>query len=208
MSALQDCQATYSKKLTQNHPYFALDQNHYQFRITHLGVGPKQANKTLDKISSVLEGDLLILAGTAGSLKADLSEQTLYIPTAVAHTSDNDWLYPDTQLLHWIAGILSENNESEPSMRMGPLITSPRPVLETDQRNYLLDKTGAMAVDMESSLAIRKFRHTDGEEGQWLGIRVISDSIDEESESATEKKQLEATEVLNNQLRLIFDQLN
>jgi len=207
ISALQNGPANYSKKLTQNHPYYAIDQNDYQFRITHLGVGPEQAKKTLEKITSVLEGDLLIVAGTAGSLHADLTEETPFIPTALAHTSSNDWFYPDTQLLHWIAGVLSENDESDPPIRMGPMVTSPRPVLETEQRNYLSEKTGAMAVDMESSLAVEKFRHTDDEEGQWLGVRVISDSVEEQSESTVEHKQEQATELVNHQLRLIVEHL-
>lgn len=206
MSALETT-GNFSKKLTQNHPYYALNSERYRLRVSHLGVGPKQAKKTLGKISSILKGDLLILAGTAGSLRKDIEKGTLFIPTAIAHTSDKDWYYPDTELLHWLAGVLTENHKPG-KLRMGPMVTSPRPVLKTEQRDYLSEMTGAMAVDMESALAVEKFRQSDDEEGQWLSLRLISDGPGDSDEKNVENKQKQATKWLNEHLQTLLKNFN
>jgi nucleoside phosphorylase len=207
---------SFSRKLVQNHAYWAHDSDRFQVRITHVGTGPEQSEKTLGKIQSILEGDLLIVAGTAGALHEDLEAGDVYVPTALAPTDAVDWEHPDQELLHWLVGWLknselvndeTEEDGSKANLRLGPMVTSPRPVINADQREELKNLTGAMAVDMESAHVLKEFRHSQDEEDQWVGIRVISDGPDVDSESEAEAKQQPACDRLNNILQSLIQSL-
>lgn len=205
----------FSQKLVQNHAYWAYDTDDFEVRISHTGVGPDQTEKTLGKLQSMLEGDLLVIAGTAGALHDDIEEGDVFVPTALAPTDAIEWEHPDQQLLHWMAGWLTDfdfvadgEEDGEANLRMGPMVTSPRPVVDPEQREELQNLTGAMAVDMESAHVLDKFDQSQDEADQWVGIRVISDGPDTPGEAEAEAQQPRACQRLNQLLNQLIYQLS
>lgn len=206
---------SFDRKLVQNHPYWAQDRNDFQIRLSHLGIGKDQSEKSLGQLQSMLEGDLLIVAGTAGSLHGDLTSGDVFVPTALAPTDAVEWSHPDQELLHWLVGLIShseldlnrEGTDSNDNLRMGPMVTSPRPVIEPEQRDELRELTGAMAVDMESAHAVEEFRQAQDEENQWLCLRVISDGTEIGDTKEAEALQKPACERLNHLLQELIDSL-
>lgn len=200
---------SFAKKLHQNHPYYHRSNNRYQTRVLHLGVGPDQARRTLAKLDGVIQPDFLIVAGTAGSLSNDLSPGTFYLPTAVGNRGNSGWFYPEEDTLHWAYERLGMFDQEHPqsdtlTVRTGPLVTSPTPVLKHDQRKQLRDSYQALAVDMETYPVIEHFQSRSSSPG-WVSVRVISDGPSTESRQQIEDRQESASRKLSKFLGFLID---
>ncbi|MFB6345162.1 MAG: hypothetical protein ABEK50_05230, partial [bacterium] len=158
----EDClrEFNFEKHLNQNHPYFRHEGSEWDIRVTHTGIGPDQAQQTLRKIDGSLEPDFILVAGTAGSLSIDLERDSIYLPTAIRSAEGspkNDWYHPETEILHWIRGVLDQRTEQSERLRSGPLLSADEPVVDPDARRQLKEQNQALAVDMETSTVIDFF---------------------------------------------------
>lgn len=199
----------FEEKLHQNHPYYRWTTSRVEVRMTHTGVGQQNVRDTLATLQGVLQPDLVLVAGTAGSLREDLGTMSLFIPTAVAHTASGEWLYPSTELLEWLRESAALPGQDEP-VRTGPQLTADEGILAGDERRRLAEEHGAMAVDMETYHVVRRWvPFEDGEETTtlWAGLRVISDALDHEDPGGVLARQEPACERLGEHLLRFFEAL-
>lgn len=197
------------EKLHQNHPYFRWTTPRVEVRITHTGVGRQNVRDTLATLQGVLQPDLVLVAGTAGSLREDLGTGSLFIPTAVSHTASEEWLYPSTELLDWMREAAALPRQNEP-VRTGPQLTADEGIIAGEERRRLAEEHGAMAVDMETYHVVRRWVPLeDGEETTtlWAGLRVISDELNHDDPDEVLARQEPACERLGEHLLRFFEAL-
>lgn len=203
----------FAGKLHQNRRYHLKSTPRFQIRLTHLGVGPDQVKRGLRKMEGVLRPDLLIVAGTAGSLTDDLGAGSLFLPTALIRRRTSNWLYPEEDVLHWlyerIIGYTAEQpGDDEPPVRSGPLLTSGQPVLEPDERRQCREKYQCLAVDMESHPVVQHFRDPGSDQPLlWCGLRVLSDDPGRADEAEVKNAQATAAARLGSVLEYLLKNL-
>lgn len=185
--------------LHQNHPYYKLTSQDLTLRITHLGLGPEKARQTLIKLSGLLDPDFLLGAGTAGALKEDLSRGDVYMATTITNQSRTDMLHPPTDALEGILGALREPAKNY-NVRSGPLVSVDEPVIRPRFRRRLHEKTGALAVDMESLALARHLVSNREDPPSWAIVRIISDTFEDSSLNEVKERQPEASRKLSSLL--------
>ncbi len=196
----------FESRLHQNHPYYYTRTSTGNLRITHLGMGPEKAQKTLRSLAGMIDPDFVLIAGSSGALKRDLSEGDVFLPTAVASADHDGWFHPPSKSLQWIMAILQRADE-EFDFRSGPLYTSREPVLEPKERERLYGRTEALAVDMESSLLLKSLIESEENPPFWGVVRVISDTFEQESFVEVKQHQDRASDTVSRILNALIQAL-
>ncbi len=198
----------FEKRLHQNHPYFYLKTRTGDVRITHVGVGSVQTRRTLRKLSGLLNPDFLLVAGSGGALKEDLSGGDVFLPTAIRDSEIDRWHHPPTECLRWITGTLKENPSHQFSFRSGPLFTVREPVVDPSGRTSLHSDTGALLVDMESTIIIRELIVPTENPPVWSVLRVVSDTFEDRTVQQIKDRQPEASAMVSNVIELLVNDLD
>ncbi|MFB6356130.1 MAG: hypothetical protein ABEJ65_06405 [bacterium] len=200
---------SFEQKLVQNHAYYYLKQPQYEIRLSHVGVGPDQTRKSFEKLQKPLEADLLLVIGTAGALHSDLQQGGFFIPTAVTEPRSDDWLYPEPEIMEWIAGTVRhelENRENPIPARAGPLLSSSDEVINSKNRKQLFESNRALAVDMETSTIVQQFLNSN-DTGIWAGLRIISDSVKDSDKQQIIDQQQQVTREIGLAINRLIDGL-
>lgn len=199
----------FDEHLHQNHSYRRLEGATWDVRLTHTGIGPEATRATLGKLEGLLEPDFVLIAGTAGSLSDDLERDSVYVPTAVRSTGQEDWFHPETRILQWLMGTLKEAESSDSRFRSGPLVTADEPVTDPEQRRTLKKQNQALAVDMESSTIVETLAAAVSDPPDWGVVRVISDTPSDSDLATIKSRQSRGAEqtgkLLSNLLSNLLD---
>lgn len=196
----------FESRLHQNHPYHYMETPTGNLRLTHLGMGTEEAQKTLRSLAGMIDPDFVLIAGSAGALKPDLSEGDVFLPTAVTSPDREGWFHPPSESLQWMMGILQRADEDF-NFRSGPLHTSPEPVLKSEDRERLHERTDALAVDMESTSILESLIESEDNPPFWGMVRVISDTLDEETFDEVKQRQNKASRTVSEVLRTLVKTL-
>lgn len=196
----------FETRLHQNHPYQYRETPTGNLRLTHLGMGTEEAEKTLRSLEGMIDPDFVLIAGSAGALKSDLSVGNVFLPTAVSGPEHEHWLHPPSDSLRWTMGTLQQSDEDF-EFRSGPLVTSREPVLQPTDREQLHEETGALAVDMETAVLVESLVESEETPPFWSVIRVISDTFEQESFDAVKQRQDDASETVARVLDILIEDL-
>lgn len=197
----------FESRLHQNHPYHFRETPTGNLRLTHLGMGTEQAQKTLRSLDGMTDPDFVLIAGSAGALKPDLSIGDVFLPTAVSGPEGEHWLHPPSDSLKWTMGTLQQSDEDF-EFRSGPLVTRHEPVLEASDREELHEQTGALSVDMESASLVESLVESQETPPFWSVIRVISDTFEQESFEAVKQRQDDASDTVARVLDCLIKDLS
>jgi nucleoside phosphorylase len=139
------------------------------FLVMEIGVGPVPTQRALDWLGAQWKSGpppLLIMAGFAGSLTAEIRVGDVFVATDVVDLEGNRWLpgWPGPA-----ADIASTGCTA------GRLITTPRLIGDPEEKGRLKVKHAAQAVDMEAATVAEFCRSR----GVSFGcVRSISDNVD------------------------------
>lgn len=192
----------FESRLHQNHLYQYTETPTGNLRITHLGMGTEEVQKTLRTLAGMIDPDFVLIAGSAGALKPDLSEKDVFLPTAVTSADHEGWFHPPSESLQWMMGILRGTDEDF-DFRSGPLYTSPEPVLKSENRERLHERTEALAVDMESAPLLKSLVEPEDNPPLWGIVRVISDTFEQETFDEVKQRQHQASKTVARILRAL-----
>ncbi len=131
--------------------------------VIHAGVGRENARAATETLIAGNRPQWVISAGLAGGLRADLKRGDILMADSILG-EDGSRLAIDLQM------------PATPGVHVGPLVTADRPVLKADDKRALGQRSGALAVDMETLAVAEVCRR---EEQRFLAVRVISDTVDE-----------------------------
>jgi adenosylhomocysteine nucleosidase len=137
------------------------------------GLGPDRAGAAVDWVlGSPLFGNLpyrprvVLSAGFAGGLGADSRVGDIVLATEIVDSQANCW--PTTWPERLPAG------RWQPPLRRGRIVTVPALASTSDDKSALAERSGAVAVDMESAVLARRCQ----ERGVPFGcVRAISDDV-------------------------------
>lgn len=140
-------------------------------RVAISGMGAAKAKQAVESLfPRSSERDLLLVCGFAGGLKEGLEVGTVVLPDSILSSeAPNEALTIDDRIV-WIVeagGVKSVK---------GKLVSVPRVLTSREEKRACAERTGAIAVDMETFAAVKT--------AQALGvrcvaIRVISDGADD-----------------------------
>lgn len=140
-------------------------------RVAVSGMGAAKAKQAVESLfPQTSDQDLLLVCGFAGGLKEGLEVGTVVLPESVLSAeAQNEALTIDDRIV-WIAeagGVKSVK---------GKLVSVPNVLTSREEKRACAERTGAIAVDMETFAAVKT--------AQALGvrcaaIRVISDGVDD-----------------------------
>lgn len=215
LQPLLEAGPTPDKGLHQHHPIWSWKRPNHVVKATYVGPGPRQTKRTLDKIRTILNCDLLLVTGTAGALDPEVEKGTLLSVSASGRPDQagEDWFQPTPEIVRWLgqqtlqeipapklytgSSELGTNN-----FRSGALLTTDEPVLERERRLELHSTHGASAVDMETAVILKYCRdHLEQQPDEWAGLRVISDNVDQEDPGTVQSAQEPAITILTNALK-------
>jgi adenosylhomocysteine nucleosidase len=131
------------------------------------GMGPDRAGRAADAL--VAEGAAALISwGCAGGLQESILPGTLILPDKIL-TSD---LKPLSVDISWRERLL-RRLQGHLDIMKGPLIESPNVLRSPPEKTALFEKSGALAVDMESAAIARV---AVAAQLPFLAVRAVSDS--------------------------------
>lgn len=126
--------------------------------VGNTGAGKVLAAAATQAVCDRFSPRAILLCGTAGSLSPDLRPLDLVIPEkAMAHDADPDttrWIRTDFSLSSTLVAVC-RSVRPDNCMSRSDIITGDRPVFSREVREELAARTGAVAVDMESSAVVK-----------------------------------------------------
>lgn len=138
-----------------------------EFVLAETGVGGDATRRSLDALFALAKPTAALLCGFAGALADDLSVGDAVAATAVLDEAGHVWRSPLAPL---------------PGLRTGTLVTSPTLIATVADKRALRVRTGADAVDMETS-AFAEW--CDAHAVPWSCVRAVSDDARTELSQAT-----------------------
>ncbi len=152
--------ATYRRVFFEGHVLLAVKS----------GIGPVKAHAAIERLN--MRPSAILSVGTAGALAEGLSVGDIVVASDTFSEKEADAPLGCSPVLQQALGRACEKEEL--GFRRGSLLTMPKSVFRTEDRQRLHAATGALAVDMESHALSRQARK--------LGVpfaclRVISDDI-------------------------------
>lgn len=145
--------------------------NNINFKCLICGVGYERAGEAA-RLLCEEQPDLLLSIGVSGGIAPGLPAGTLVAATTIHSEIKeiNSWHETERD-----AAARSDLFPHCGKMQCGPIVTSPEPVLTPKHKQLLHDRTGAIAVDMES-IAVAQAAATGGI--PFACIRAVSDDSD------------------------------
>lgn len=141
-----------------------------QLLLAISGIGPERATRAADRL--LAQGvSTLASWGTAGGLDPRLPRAALVLPKRVidgdgnSYAVDGPWRW---RLEHTLTGIVT--------LASGPLLSSARPLVNTRQKAEAFERTGAIAVDMESAAVAAR---ATAAQCPFMVVRTITDTASE-----------------------------
>ena len=134
--------------------------------IIETGAGQSAASKATDALIVAHRPRLVISAGFAGGLRDGIETGHIVMPDSVQNDSGER-----------LAIDLRIDRTQQASLHVGPLITMAKVIRTSSGKRALHQRTGAIAVDMETLAVARMCQQFNT---PFLAVRIISDSVSEE----------------------------
>ena len=152
---------------THAHGFVARDGflNDKRIVIVEAGAGREAAARATDALIVAHRPKLVISAGFAGGLRAGIAKGHFVMPDCVQNNAGKR-LSIDLKL----------DRSTQPTIHVGPLLTVDRIISTPAEKRSLHERTGAIAVDMES-FAVAETCQT--LTTPFLSVRVVSDTVND-----------------------------
>lgn len=148
-----------------------VSEEHPGLTLYQTGVGFKKANEFFRYFENKPKPDIVVQFGLAGALKPHLKTGDIILTTRCLH-SENEKVDLEKSILQKAENILKK---MDLHFERGPLFTSSIILENQEKKLQAGDKTGALAVDMETFFLARFCRE---KQLPFLSARVIFDPLD------------------------------
>lgn len=147
--------------------FFDCELNGTRLVVVEGGVGYRRATQATNALIDALSPSWILSVGLSGALVAEVSQGDLVVGNSMILSNNLDEI---SQTLNFPA-------DAEKGWHVGRLCTTDHIVRTCDEKRELHDRTGAIAVDMESHAVATVCKSRDI---NFMGVRVISDDLTED----------------------------